>query len=171
MLGMTRRELSIRSLPPTSMIFDRVSDRRHEFKRCREYAEIANLTPLVPQCCSIMWNEPPQTELLRLPSVSEIEQIPAQDRVICMHLFLKGSSWYLAGYDSCTRTLYGYIIRSNAPGGSWARVSYDELRETRSNHGLEIDRDLGWRPRTAFEVERIKINVSAPQSYHRDRHE
>ena len=101
----------------------------------------------------IMWNEPSREELEKLPRLYETDQIPLEDKIIQMHLFLGGSDWYLAEYSPEERLFFGYaILNKDYQNAEWGYISYDELRELRTQEGFEIDRDLHWKPALASKI-------------------
>ena len=102
-----------------------------------------------------MWNEPTLKQLEALPELYATEKMPAKDTVIQMHFFLGGSDWYASEYGKEDRLFFGYTILNNdLQNAEWGYVSYDEMRSV-CVHGIQVDRDLHWRARRAYEVDKI----------------
>ncbi len=103
-----------------------------------------------------MWNTPTLEDLTQLSSLYETENIPLKEKVIGMHFLLGSCDWYAAEYNSADRLFFGYAILNNTlSSAEWGYFSLDELRQV-SVQGLEIDRDLHWKPRPAYEVKKIR---------------
>lgn len=103
-----------------------------------------------------MWNEPTEEELRKLPKLYETEKVSLEEKLIHMHFFIGGCDWYISEYDQDNHLFFGYAILNNdLQNSEWGYISYDELRDI-SIQGIEIDRDLYWKPQRALEVDRIK---------------
>ncbi len=101
-----------------------------------------------------MWNIPPEEQLALLPRLYETENIALEEKIIHMHFFLGCCDWYIAEYDG-DDIFWGYVIlNDDYLYAEWGYSSLAELMAISTN-GLEIDRDLFWRPRKASEIERI----------------
>ena len=106
-----------------------------------------------------MWNVPSDEELRRLPRLYETEGSPLEDKIVQMHFFLGGCDWYAVEYGAEERLFFGYaILNDDFVNAEWGYFSLDELRSIRTAQGFEIDRDLHWKPRRAYEVERIRAS-------------
>jgi len=104
-----------------------------------------------------MWNEPTAKILTQLPSLYETEGTALEDKIIHMHFFLGGSDWYVAEYCSDESIFFGYaILNDDLQNAEWGYFSFDELREVRTKLGLEVDRELYWRPKPAKDIDRIQ---------------
>ena len=104
-----------------------------------------------------MWNEPSPQELERLPRLYSSEDTSLEEKIIHMHFFLGGCDWYAAEYDPRVRNFFGYaILNDDLQNAEWGEFSFDELREVRTRHGYEIDRDLYWKAAKAKEIEKIR---------------
>lgn len=104
-----------------------------------------------------MWNKPTVKQLDKLPDLYETEKTSLEDKVIHMHFFLGGCDWYVAEYDPRERIFFGYaILNNNRQNAEWGYTSFDELVNLRTQLGIEVDRDLHWRPRKAKEINKIK---------------
>lgn len=104
-----------------------------------------------------MWNEPSLDELARLPELYSTEGTPARDKIIHEHFFLGGSDWYVAEYGSADRLFFGYaILNSDFDNAEWGYIGFDELRGVRTRLGIEVDRDLHWKPCRAVSVKNIR---------------
>lgn len=102
-----------------------------------------------------MWN-PPSPELLnQVPRLYATERIPLKEKVIHLHFFIGGCDWYVAEYDG-DDLFFGYaVLDDDFHNAEWGYFTLSELRDI-NIHGLEIDRDLYWKPTQAKEIERIK---------------
>ena len=102
-----------------------------------------------------MWNEPSEERLRQLPPLYATEKTDWRDTIIHEHFFLGGCDWYIAEYGPADRLFFGYAILNNdLDNAEWGYVSFNELRSV-NVRGIEVDRDLHWRPRPASEIERI----------------
>lgn len=102
-----------------------------------------------------MWNEPTKTQLARIPGLYETESIPLKDKIIHMHFFILGCDWYIAEYDG-NGLFWGYaILNQDHENAEWGYISLQELKELIIEPGIEVDRDIHWKPRPASEVEKI----------------
>lgn len=103
-----------------------------------------------------MWNEPTEGELEKLPRRYETEKVSLEEKIIHMHFFIGGCDWYVAEYEPSERLFFGYaIINNDLRNSEWGYISYDEMRNI-NVRGIEIDRDLHWKPQRALEIDRIK---------------
>jgi len=103
-----------------------------------------------------MWNEPSEEELRKLPKLYETEKVSLEEKLIHMHFFIGGCDWYISEYDQDNHLFFGYAILNNdLQNSEWGYISYDELRDI-NVRGIEIDRDLYWKPQRALEIEQIK---------------
>ena len=74
-----------------------------------------------------------------------------------MHFFLGGCDWYASEYSQNERIFFGYaILNDDLLNSEWGNFSLDELRSI-NIRGLEVDRDLYWKPCKALEVDKIKM--------------
>ncbi len=107
------------------------------------------------QLSARMWNEPRLEKLEKLPGLYETDQVPAADKIIHEHFFLGGCDWYMAEYGPPDRIFFGYaILNDDLENAEWGYISFDELRSV-NVRGVQVDRDLDWRPCKASEVQRI----------------
>lgn len=103
-----------------------------------------------------MWNEPTEEELKTLPDLYETENVSLEKKIIHMHFFIGGCDWYVSEYGLSDRLFFGYAILNNdLQNAEWGYVSYDELRDI-NVRGIEIDRDLYWKPTPAAKVQKIR---------------
>lgn len=101
-----------------------------------------------------MWNRPSDAELGRMPRLYETEGTPLQDKIIYQHYFIGGSDWYMAEYDPNDRLFFGYAILNNDHEmAEWGYSSLDELADI-SVRGIEVDRDLHWKPKKFRDIRR-----------------
>ena len=107
-----------------------------------------------------MWNEPTPEQLANLPRLYATENTPWQDTVIHEHFFLGGCDWYAAEYSPDERIFFGYAILNNdLQNSEWGYVSFDELRSV-NVRGIEVDRDLHWKPTKASDIEKVVRGMS-----------
>ena len=104
-----------------------------------------------------MWNEPTLEELNKIhPLMSSRAFKNPLDLKIYEHFFLGGSDWYAAEYDPEYKLFFGHsILNSDYQNAEWCYINFDELRSYRSNHGVEVDRELDWKIRPAKDIEKI----------------
>ncbi len=103
-----------------------------------------------------MWNEPSEDDLGKIPPLYAAQNTPWEDTVIYEHFFLGGCDWYVSEYSATDRLFFGYaILNDDLDNAEWGYVSFDEMREVRTRQGIEVDRDLYWKPRKASNVDRI----------------
>jgi hypothetical protein len=114
-----------------------------------------------------MWNTPTKSALTKIPRLYETENVPAKDKVIHLHFFLASSDWYICEFDG-DDTFFGFACLNNWKDlAEWGYISFKELRELKvdapvSINGqkalmpLEVDRDLNWISRKAFNVSLIR---------------
>lgn len=104
-----------------------------------------------------MWNPPTPLQLLKLPRLYSTEKIPLEEKVIHMHFFLGGCDWYAAEYDPNERIFFGYAILNNdLDNAEWGYFSLNELAKVKTSSGVEIDRDLHWKPIKAIKIEKLR---------------
>ena len=102
-----------------------------------------------------MWNTPPAEALERIPKLYATASIPAAEKIIHLHFFFGGCDWYVAEYDG-DELFFGYaVLNDDLPNAEWVFISFSELKDI-SIYGLEVDRDVYWKPTPAGEIERIK---------------
>ena len=114
-----------------------------------------------------MWNEPTEVELNKIPRLYATENVPARDKVIHLHLFLGNSDWFIVEYDG-NDTFFGFVCLNGWQDcAEWGYISFRELKQLKvdapvSINGqralipLEVDRDLNWISRNAFNVSLIR---------------
>lgn len=102
--------------------------------------------------CLGMWNKPTDKELARLPRLYETENVPLDDKIIHQHYFLESFDWYVAEYGPQERIFFGYaVLNGDHQNAEWGYTSLDELAEI-NVHGIEVDRDLYWKPKRFRDV-------------------
>lgn len=102
-----------------------------------------------------MWNEPTVEDLAKLPKLYETEKVPVQDKIIVMHFFIFGTDWYIVEYDSENEIFFGFVIlQEDYFNAEWGYIPLSELKEI-NIAGIEVDRDIIWKPRKAKEVDKI----------------
>ena len=90
----------------------------------------------------LMWNEPTDQDLKKMPRLYATENTPAEDTMIYEHFFLGGCDWYVAEYDPDERVFFGYaILNDDLDNAQWGSISVDRLRQVRTRQGIEVDRD------------------------------
>jgi hypothetical protein len=102
-----------------------------------------------------MWNEPSQEQLSKIPRLYETEEIPLKDKLIHLHFFIGGCDWYIAETDG-EELFWGYVILNNDfQMAEWGYISFAELKSLKMNDAFEVDNDLHWKVRPAFQIEKI----------------
>jgi len=103
-----------------------------------------------------MWNPPTDVELDAIPKLYGTKDIPLEEKVLHMHFFIGGSDWFYAEYNPGQRIAFGYaILNDDQQMAEWGYISHDELMEVKNKLGIEVDRDLHWKPKPAREIEKI----------------
>lgn len=106
-----------------------------------------------------MWNEPSRKELAKLPRFYETEPLPVLDKTVHMHFFLGGSDWYVVEFDG-DDLFFGYVILNNDKvNAEWGYFSFRELKKTLVKGWIQVDRDLNWEPKKAYDVRKINKSV------------
>jgi hypothetical protein len=101
-----------------------------------------------------MWNEPTKKQLDKIPGLYETEETPLKDKIVHMHFFIHGCDWYVAEFDGEV-LFFGYaLLNGDQQNAEWGYISLNELKELSIN-GIEIDRDMHWKPKPAREIEKI----------------
>ena len=114
-----------------------------------------------------MWNTPSEDRLSKIPKLYETEHIHLQDKLIYLHFFIGGCDWYVAEFDG-EDTFFGFVCLNGWQDcAEWGYISFNELKQLKvdapvSINGqkalipLEVDRDLNWISRKAFNVSLIR---------------
>ncbi len=104
-----------------------------------------------------MWNTPSKDKLSSIPRLYKTEHVDLKEKIIHLHFFLGGCDWYVSEYDGGD-IFWGFVILNNDfQCSEWGYISLSELQSIRIQGYLEIDCDLYWEPKSAKEVERIRI--------------
>jgi hypothetical protein len=104
-----------------------------------------------------MINRPTESELLELANIKIDKEGPLEDRVIYIHLFLDGHSWYVSEYDPKRRRFFGYMIPKNDYlNARWDYFCYDELCRMQGEIHDEVVRNIDWEPKRAIKVDSIR---------------
>jgi len=81
-----------------------------------------------------MWNTPTKNSLATIPDLYETEKISLKDKIIHQHFFN-------GDYDCA----------------EWGYISFEEMKQLKVKpFGFEIDRETGWVPCKACEIEKIR---------------
>lgn len=104
-----------------------------------------------------MINRPSESELLKLANIEIDEDTPLEDRVIYMHFFMDGCSWYMAEYDPESRRFFGYMIPGNKyHKARWDYFGFAKLCRMRGKIHCRVIRNTDWVPRRAIQVGNIR---------------
>jgi hypothetical protein len=103
-----------------------------------------------------MWNEPSPEDLAKIPKLYATEGTPLAEKIIYEHFFIGSCDWFIAEYDG-DDLFFGYADLGDPQNAEWGYVSYREMREVKVGPGLEVDRDLHWKPRKAGEIGKIRV--------------
>ena len=102
-----------------------------------------------------MWNRPTDAELRELPPLYGTESVPAPDKIIGMHFFFGSCDWYAVEFDG-DGLFFGFVVlNGDLQCAEWGYFSLSELMDI-SIHGMEVDRDLYWKPAPAGVIDAIK---------------
>jgi hypothetical protein len=103
-----------------------------------------------------MWNKPSDAQLAKLPAFYSTEEVSLKDKVIGMHFFIGGCDWYATEYSPEEKCFFGFAILNNdLEMAEWGYFSLQELCDLKVKF-LEVDRDLHFTPKKAFEIEKIR---------------
>jgi hypothetical protein len=104
----------------------------------------------------IMWNNPTNKELAKIPAFYSSEETPLKKKMIHMHFFIGGCDWYAAEYSPEEKCFFGFAILNNdLEMAEWGYFSLEELSSLKVSF-VEVDRDLYWKPKKAIEIENIR---------------
>ena len=105
-----------------------------------------------------MWNTPTKNSLATIPDLYETEKISLKDKIIHQHFFIGGCDWYVAEYDKENDLFWGFVIlNGDYDCAEWGYISFEEMKQLKVKpFGFEIDRETGWVPCKACEIEKIK---------------
>ena len=101
-----------------------------------------------------MWNKPTAEELAQLPKLYETERTPVRNKIVQMHFFIGGCDWYVVEFDGEDTFFCFAILNDDLECAEWSYASLSEMEAIDIN-GLEIDRDLFWKPIPVREIERL----------------
>ena len=103
-----------------------------------------------------MWNEPTEKQLAELPGLYATEEVALKDKELLMHFFLGSNDWYVCEFDG-QDIFFGYVIlNGDIEMAEWGYFSLSELKPLRVPPGIEVDRDLHWKPKQAGEIPEVK---------------
>jgi hypothetical protein len=110
-----------------------------------------------------MYNEPSEKELLSIPKLYSTENVPLKEKIIYLHFFLSNSDWFIAEYDG-DDIFFGFVCLNGwIDLAEWGNISLKELKELKIKPSikinekyfsmpLEVDRDLCFKPKKAYEI-------------------
>jgi hypothetical protein len=106
-----------------------------------------------------MWNTPSKERLAKIPKLYETENIPLRDKLIHLHFFIAGCDWYVAEYDG-EDLFWGFAHLGDDQCAEWGYISFSELKSTKIDGWLEVDRETeeAWKVRKASEIEKIRVS-------------
>ena len=97
---------------------------------------------------------PTAEELKGVPGLYGTERTPLKDQVIHLHYFVGGCDWWLVEYSPTEALGFGYACLGDPACAEWGYVSVADLATAGGdNPWLQVERDLGWRPRKVSEVD------------------
>lgn len=99
-----------------------------------------------------MWNPPTKKQLAKLPLLYSTENVPIDEKIVHMHFFIGACDWYVFEYDPENRLFYGWACLGDRQNAEAGYFSLDEMLEASVGPGIEIDRELHWRPRPFGEI-------------------
>ena len=97
----------------------------------------------------------PDSLLKKLPPFYSNENLKASDQMCLAKFFYPDSNWtwYPIEYDPEKRIFFGLVDGFEMELGYF---SLDELLENRGKMGLEIERDLYWKPKSVSEIKKAR---------------
>ena len=103
-----------------------------------------------------MWNEPTKKQLASLPAMGATEDQAFKEKRFVMHFFLGSCDWFVCEFDG-RDAFFGYVIlNGDTQMAEWGYFSLSELKSLKIPPGIEVDRDLHWRPKKAGEIPEVK---------------
>jgi hypothetical protein len=103
-----------------------------------------------------MWNPPTEIQLSKLPTLYSTERVPLEEKIVHMHLFLGNTDWWICEYDAENRLFWGFVcLNGDVWNAEWGYTSLDELLRLKAPGGIEVDRELRWKPKPVKEIPRI----------------
>lgn len=86
----------------------------------------------------------------KLPGLYETEHLDCKDKIIHMHFFIGGCSWYIAEFDG-KDTFFGFVNLNDPVNVEWGYFTLSELDEINLN-GVEVARDMYWHVKKFSEI-------------------
>lgn len=99
-----------------------------------------------------VWNRPTDEELAKLPAYRSTENIPFEDKIIHLHLYIGACHWYIAEYQPEHRIFFGFANLGDPQNAEWGDIPLDELDEI-DIKGVQVERDLHWKPARFRDIE------------------
>ncbi|MFC1878262.1 DUF2958 domain-containing protein [Thermodesulfobacteriota bacterium] len=101
-----------------------------------------------------MWNKPTKKQLDKIPRLYVTEDTPLKEKIVQMHFFILECDWFITEFDG-EDIFFGYaLLNGDQQNAEWGYISLKELQEL-SIKGIEIDREIHWKPKPAREIEKI----------------
>ena len=104
-----------------------------------------------------MWYEltPDQIVKTGIPALYETEAVPLTEKTIYLHYFIEACDWYMAEYDRNKDLFFGFANLGDPQMAEWGYISHKELKDISIPPGIEVDRDIHWKPRRVSDIEKI----------------
>ncbi|MFI1401089.1 DUF2958 domain-containing protein [Streptomyces sp. NPDC020681] len=96
---------------------------------------------------------PSPAALAAVPPMYSTDGVKTAEKVVHLHYFVGGCDWFVTELDRASGTAFGWAQITEG-GGEWGLFSLPEL-ERISVSVFVVERDLGWEPKPARQVELI----------------
>jgi len=94
--------------------------------------------------------EPSEEELDEIPKFYATREVPYEHTKLHMHFNLGSFDWYAAEYNPAVERFYGMVtLDQDFNSERWGYINYPMLRDLKTKSGLEVERDVHWKPQTA----------------------
>jgi hypothetical protein len=130
-----------------------------------------------PRSDKSMWNEKRFDRAVeKLPKLYANENIPSEEQIVRMHLFISGTDWWITEGEAKEGVLFGYCcLNGDWMNSEWGYVSIEELKSIRigtevndaktgkkiSAFDVQVDYDMHWDPKAFKDIEEIKKGKAA----------
>ena len=93
----------------------------------------------------------------KLPDLYATEDVPTEEKLICLHFVFGNCHWFAAEYDN-EDTFFGYaILNGDFSNAEWGYFSLQELLEI-SIGNFTVQLDTSWQMTPAKDIELIKLS-------------
>jgi len=112
-----------------------------------------------------MWNKPTKEQLAKVPPLGAQAEVEPKDVMIYLHFFMANWDWWISKFDR-KDIFYGFVCLGDSQMAEWGTVSFQELKELKTEiplysmkpykqmgkFPLEVDCDKYWQPKKFSEI-------------------